>query len=55
VTSKPLFETLPAAPSTKPAGAVKFAEPSDCDAFGSLVSVSVKLPGVSSVRWTLAA
>jgi hypothetical protein len=36
-------------PSTNPAGAVKFAEPSDCEAFGSFVSVSVKLPDVFSV------
>ena len=54
VTLKPLLEMLVTVPRVRPAGAVKFADPSDCCAFGSFVSVSVKLPGVFSVRWTFA-
>jgi hypothetical protein len=50
LTSNPPFVMLLTAPGAKPAGAVKFADPSDCDAFGSFVNVSVKLPGVFNVR-----
>jgi hypothetical protein len=50
----PLFVTWLTAPSAKPAGAVKFADPSDWEAFGSFVNVSVKLFAVFKVWWTLA-
>jgi hypothetical protein len=51
---KPEFVTLLAVPTVKPAGGVKFAEPSDCCALGSFVRVSVNEPGVFNVRWTFA-